>query len=213
MSPFSASYAITKPFVVSSPKQLQIIAWPGREEIIDVVALIGPCRITELASVVGRSRNSLYYHVRALRDAGLLLETHRSGEGTKTTAYYDVPGRPLSVRFDLSTPSRRRAVLALARTRIRCGARGFEQACKPGAVTLEGPRRDLRVTHLKGWLSDQELEETNRLLERLVELVGTTERGATMSRKSYEFTFVLAPVDSAARQDERLTGSDKADKR
>ena len=72
---------MTKPFVVSSPKQLQIIAWPGREEIIDVVALIGPCRITELAGVVGRSRNSLYYHVRALRDTGLLLETHRSGEG------------------------------------------------------------------------------------------------------------------------------------
>jgi FAD synthase len=49
------------------------------------------------------------------------------------------------------------------------------------------------VTHLKGWLSDKELEETNRLLERLVELVGTTERGATKGRKSYEVTFVLAP--------------------
>jgi DNA-binding transcriptional ArsR family regulator len=191
---------MTNPFVVSSPKQLQVIASPGREEIIDMVALIGPCRITELASVVGRSRNSLYYHVRALRDAGLLLETHRSGEGVRTTAYYDVPGRPLSVRFDLSTPSRRRAVLTLARTRIRSAARGFERACKPGVVTLKGPRQDLRVTHLKGWLSDNELEETNRLLERLVELVGSTERGATKKRKSYEITFVLAPVNTAARQ-------------
>lgn len=194
---------MTRPFVVSSPKQLQIIATPGREEIVDVVALIGPCRITELARVVGRSRNSLYYHVRALRDAGLLLKTDRSGEGTKTTAYYDVPGRPFSVRFDLSTPSRRSAVFALARTRIRSAARGFGRACKSGAVTLSGPRRDLRVTHLKGWLSDKDLEKTNRLLERLVELVGTTERRAAKGRASYELTFVLAPRGDRSRAPER----------
>jgi DNA-binding transcriptional ArsR family regulator len=191
---------MTKPFVVSSPKQLQVIASPGREEIIDVVGLIGPCRITDLAAMIGRSRNSLYYHVRALRDCGLLLETHRTGEGTKPTAYYDVPGRPLSVRFDLSTPGRRRAVLALARTRIRSAARGFERACRPEAATLEGPRRDLRVTHMKGWLAEEELEEANRLLERLIELVGATEPGAKQGRKSYELTFVLAPVVAGAAE-------------
>ena len=158
------------------------------------------CQIIVSAGSNCTRSNSLYYHVRALPDAGLLLDTHRSGEGIRTTAYYDVPGRPLSVRFDLITPSRRRAVLTLARTRIRSAARGFERACKPGVVTLEGPRRDLRVTHLKGWLSDKELEETNRLLERLVELVGNSERGATKGRKSYEVTFVLAPVDAAVRQ-------------
>jgi hypothetical protein len=141
------------------------------------------CQIIVSAGSNCTRSNSLYYHVRALPDAGLLLETHRSGEGIRITAYYDVPGRPLSVRFDLSTPSRPRAVLTLARTRIRSAARGFERACKPGVVTLEGPRRDLRVTHLKGWLSDKELEETNRLLERLVELVGNSERGATKGRR------------------------------
>jgi predicted transcriptional regulator len=185
---------MSKPFLVTSAKQLQVIASPGREEIVDMVALIGPCSITELAGALGRSRNSLYYHVRALRDCGLLVETQCSGEGKKTTAYYDPPGRPLAVHFDLSTKDRKRAVVALARARIRSAARGFERACRPGAVTVEGPHRNLWATHLKGWLSDEELKEVNELFARLIHLIGRSGRESVPAKRSYEFTFVLAPI-------------------
>jgi len=185
---------MAKPFLVTSAKQLQVIASPGREEIVDVVALIGPCSITELAGALGRSRNSLYYHVRALRDSGLLVETQRSGGGKKATAYYDPPGRPVAVHFDLSTKERKRAVVALARARIRSAARGFERACRPGAVTVDGSRRNLWATHLKGWLSDEELEEANLLFARLVHLVGRSGPDSVQRKRSYELTFVLAPI-------------------
>jgi DNA-binding transcriptional ArsR family regulator len=185
---------VTKPFLVTSAKQLQVIASPGREEIMDVVSLIGPCSITELAGALGRSRNSLYYHVRALRDCGLLVETQRSREGQKRTAYYDPSGRPLAVHFDLSTKDRKRAVIALARARIRSAARGFERACRPGAVLVEGSRRNLWATHLKGWLSDEELEEANELFARLIHLIGRSARESVQAKRSYEFTFVLAPI-------------------
>jgi DNA-binding transcriptional ArsR family regulator len=185
---------MSKPFLITSAKQLQVLASPGREEIVDVVALIGPCSITELAAVLGRSRNSLYYHVRALRDCGLLIEMRRSGEGKKMTAYYDPPGRPFAVHFDLSTKERKRAVVALARARIRTAARGFERACRPGAVKVDGPYRDLWATHLKGWLSDEELKEANELFARLIHLIGRSARKSVQDKKSYEFTFVLAPI-------------------
>jgi len=186
---------MNQPFVVSSPQQLQVIASPGREEIVDAVALLGPCTITELAGFLARSRNALYYHVRALRDCGLLLETRRAGEGKRTTAYYDTPGRPLSVRFDLDAEPGRQAVMALVRARLRLALKGFLRACRPGAATTEGPRRNLWATHLKGWLSDAELEEANRLFSRLIELVGAPDRAADESRKPYEFSFVLAPIE------------------
>ena len=184
---------MAKPFVIESAEQLEVIASPGREDIHDAVALIGPCSIPELARVLRRSRNSLYYHVKALRDCGLLIETHRSGEGTRPTAYYDVPGRPCSVSFDLSTEARRQAVLSLATARMRTAVRGFERACQPGAATVEGPRRDLWATHLKGWLSDTELEEANRLLARLIELVGALAAEEVPGKRAYEFSFVLCP--------------------
>jgi DNA-binding transcriptional ArsR family regulator len=185
---------MTKPFLVTSAKQLRVITSPGREEIVDVVALIGPCNITELAVALGRSRNSLYYHVRALRDCGLLLETRRSGEGKKTTAYYDPPGRPLAVHFDLSTKERKQAVVALARARIRSAARGFERACRPGEVQVDGSHRNLWATHLKGWLSAEELKEANELFARLIHLIGRSGGESVQAKRSYEFTVVFAPI-------------------
>ena len=185
---------MSRPFLVTSARQLQVIASPGREEIVDVVALIGPCSITELAAALGRSRNSLYYHIRALRDCGLLVETLRSGEGKKATAYYDPPGRPFAVHFDLSTKQRKSAVVALARARIRSAARGFERACRPGAVQIDGPHRNLWATRLKGWLSNEELKEANELFARLIHLIGRSGRESVQAKRSYEFTFVLAPI-------------------
>jgi len=184
---------MAKPFVVSSPEQLEVYASPGREAIMDTVALIGPCSIPELARALRRTRHALYYHVRALRDAGLLLETRRSGGGTRTTAFYDVPGRPVSVSFDLSTPARNAAVVGLARARLRTAAKGFERACRSGAVTTEGPRRDLWATHLKGWLSDADLEEANALLARLIELIGAEAASDVAGKRAYEFSFALYP--------------------
>jgi DNA-binding transcriptional ArsR family regulator len=185
---------MTKPYVITTVKQLLSIASPGRDDLIDAIGILGPCTITELARFVGRSRNALYYHVKSLRSAGLLLESHRSGEGTKQTAYYDLPGRPMVVRFDLSTARSMKAVLALARMRLRSASRGFERACRPDIATVTGPRRNLWVSRWKGWLSTQELEEANAHLIRLIELLQHKAGPASAGRKLHECTFVLAPV-------------------
>lgn len=186
-----------QPYVVKSNRQLLAISSPGREEIIDAVGLIGPCTVPELARFLGRSRHVLYYHVRALQACGLLLKSRQSGGGTKSTSSYDIPGRPLSVHFDLGTQRTRRAVVALARSRLNSAMRGFLRACDPDVGITDGPRRNLWVTHWKGHLSARELAEFNRHLARLIDMLrrGTEQKGAR--RTAYEFTFALAPVVSA----------------
>jgi predicted transcriptional regulator len=186
--------SMNRPYIVTSLEQLLAIASPGREDIIDAVGVIGPCTVPELARFVGRSRHALYYHVRALRDSGLLLETHHSGEGKRTTARYDLPGRPLSVRYDLSTERARRAVIALARTRLRSAARGFVRACHRDVATIDGPQRNLWVARWKGWLSDQELQEANKLLTQLINLLQHHAGASNARRRCHEFTFALAPI-------------------
>lgn len=185
---------IRRPYEVTSAKQLQAVIPPGREDVIDAVGAIGPCSVTELARFLGRPRHALYYHVRALRDSGLLLETLHSGEGKKTTARYDLPGRPFSVRYDLDSEKTRRAILALGKTRLRSATRGFVRACDPTIAKIEGPRRNLWVTRIKGWLSDQELEEVNRHLRRLIDLMYQDAGRPGTARKCHELTFVLAPI-------------------
>jgi predicted transcriptional regulator len=198
---------MSKPFFITSVRQLLVIASPGREDLVDAVGVLGPCTITELARFVGRSRNGLYYQVKALRDCGLLLESRRSGEGKKATAYYDVPGRPMVVRFNLGTERTRKAVIALARIRLRSAARGFVRACRPDVATVEGPTRNLWVARWKGWLSNRELEEANTHLERLIELLRHRAGAVSAKRKLHEFTFALAPVVPAGRKPTSGMGS------
>lgn len=182
-----------RPYVVTSYRQVVALAALGREDIIDAAAVLGPCSISDMARFLGRSRNSLYYHVRALRDCGLLIETMVQGSGMKPTAHYDLPGRPILVRYDLGSERSRRAVIRLGRSRFRSGQRGFVRACSSDSAVVEGPRRNLWVAHWKGWLTRRDLEKANRLLHQLVE-VFTRSTADGDSRSAYELTFAVAPV-------------------
>jgi DNA-binding transcriptional ArsR family regulator len=184
----------TRPYVVKSHKQLLALASPGREDITDAVAVLGPCGVSELARFLGRSRHALYYHVRVLRDCGLLVETHVEGKGVKPTAHYDLPGRPILVRYDLSSPKTRRAVIALGRARFRSGQRGFVRACASNDPVVEGRRRNLWVAHWKGWLTVSDLEKANRLLTELVDVFTPSVDDSRRARSPYELTFAVAPV-------------------
>jgi hypothetical protein len=180
-------------YYVTELKQLLVLATPGREDIIDAVAILGPSTVPDLAQFLGRSRNALYYHVRALRDSGLLLESEMQRDGVKKTLQYDLPGRPVIVKYNLSTPRSRRAVMKLGRLRFRSGERGFVRACQRDHAVVEGPHRNLWVAHWKGWLTDKDLTEANRLLLQLVDLFrhGADAPG---DRKPLELTFAIAPV-------------------
>jgi len=178
------------PFTVNSPDQLQVIASPGRDEILDAAGVIGPCTVGELAHFLGRSRHALYYHVRALKECGLLLEARSPGR--KGAVAYETPGRPLIVRFDLSSERARQAVLSIAKARLRSAARGFVRACNREIAVVEGPRRNLWATRWTGTLTDHSLKEANRLLARLISLFKP--RRSPKAANVFELTFVMVPM-------------------
>lgn len=182
-----------RPFIVSSPRQLEVMASPGRDEILDAAGVIGPCTVGELARFLGRSRHALYYHVRALKQCGLLREAQSAGAGGRVIVRYETPGRPLVARFDLSTPRARRAVLDLAAARLRSASRGFVRACQQQTAVVEGPRRNLWATRWAGALTPQALEEANRLFARLIALF-RPRRSKRTDEAVFELTFVLAPT-------------------
>lgn len=184
----------SQPYYVTSLKQLLALASPGREDIIDAVGVLGPCSVPEIAKFVGRPRNALYYHITALRDRGLLIETSIQRDGIKTTSLYDLPGRPMIVRYDLTSPRIRSAVVQLGRRRFRTGERGFVRACKSDIPVTHGPMRNLWVSHWKGWLSDAQLREANVLFNKLVDLYGRAGDADMGGRTPLEITFAIAPV-------------------
>ena len=190
-------------YVVRRQDQLLTLASPGREDIIDAVTMRGPCGVSEIASFLGRSRHSLYYHVRAMRDCGLLVETMVSGKGAKPTAHYDLPGRPFVLRYDLSSAKTRRAVVAIMKARFRAGQRGAIRAASSDNAVVTGPRRNLWVSHWKGWLTEKDLEKANRLLAQLVDVFTPPAGEPTKKRAPYELTFAVSPVIPADSRKKR----------
>jgi hypothetical protein len=161
--------------------------------MLDAVGVIGPCTVGDLALFLGRSRHSLYYHVRALKECGLLRTAGGSKRRGKVIPTYVTPGRPHIVRFDLRTPRARKAVLALAAARLRSAGRGFVRACREQIAVVEGPRRNLWATRWTGTLTPSALEEANRHFARLIELFKSRRSGAP-DEPVFELTFVLAPT-------------------
>ncbi|MBC7791227.1 MAG: helix-turn-helix transcriptional regulator [Anaerolineae bacterium] len=182
-----------KPFYIRELAQMRAIISPARDEILDAVAANGPCTVTGLGEFLGRKPDSLYHHIRVLRKVGLLLETFSTNFQGRATAVYDVPGRPIFLRYDLRDPRKVRAVTAYAGSAVRIAHRRFAQGFKSGHPVVSGTARNLWAARWRGWLTMTELRESNVLLNRLVELHRTGGSRGSGEARLYDFTYVVSP--------------------
>jgi hypothetical protein len=82
---------------------------------------------------------------------------------------------------------------------LRIASRDFAAAIASPDAVVDGPRRELWAARGKGWVSAADLEELNRLLQRLADMLRQPRRGA--DDRLISLCFVLAPV--AARPKRR----------
>jgi DNA-binding transcriptional ArsR family regulator len=185
-------------FVIRQKKQVAALASPVRQEIVDAVAAAGPCTMAKLGELLGRRADTLYYHVAALAKVGLLVETGRERTGKRFGAVYDVPGRPMRIDYEAAGSE---AVTRVVRSAIRLGARDFTRAMANGECVASGETRNLWGGRVKGWVTDKELPEINRLIGRLTELIqrGKPREGA----RAQSLTYVLTPVAGKKKTDRK----------
>src|SRR5262245_47733719 len=83
------------------------LASPVRQEIIDTLEALGGATIAELAGALGRPADGLYYHVRRLVRAGLLV-------GAGSPEVYRTP-RTLRLDYRRDVPAIRRVIASMLR--------------------------------------------------------------------------------------------------
>lgn len=183
-----------KPYYIRDLAQMRAVISPARDEILDAVAANGPCTVMWLGAFLGRKPDSLYHHVRVLRRVGLLLETLSPNSQGRATAVYDVPGRPIFLRYELGDPRKVRAVTAYGGSALRIAHRRFAQGFKSDHAVVRGPARNLWAARWRGWLTQTELGKANILLTRLAALArgGGSQRGG--GAHLYDITWVLSPA-------------------
>jgi DNA-binding transcriptional ArsR family regulator len=183
-----------KPFFISDLAQMRAIISPARDEILDAISANGPSTVADLGLFLGRKPDSLYHHLRVLRDVGLLIESDSRNSQGRATALYDVPGRPMLLRYDLGDSRKVRAVKDYAASALRITNRRFSQSFNSDEAVVKGPDRNLWAARWRGWLTKQELAEANRLLRRLVDLHRAGGSRGHGEARLYDFTYVVSPA-------------------
>lgn len=184
-------------FPVRERAQIEALASPARQEVADGLQAIGPCSIADLADLLGRAPDSLYYHVRKLEKVGLVVARGTRETGRRTEALYDVPGR-LALDTEPRTKRERGALLGVVGAALRIGERDYRAALESGrAIHGRGPDRNAWGGRVKGWLAPREVAEVRRHVEALSEILarGRKRPGANL----YAAAFVLAPLAPTAR--------------
>lgn len=177
---------------IDDPDLITVLVSPVRQEIVDTLAALGcVASAAELAEQLGRHADGLYYHLKILCDAKLIVEIDRDAKGERRYQLAGSTCEPLRLAYRTDSARHVAALRKFAHGLLQVAESDFSDALDTEGVVLEGPDRQLWAARNKGWLSTAELQEANQLLERLCELMSrprTAERDQLLS-----CVFALAP--------------------
>ena len=196
-----AEAPVTRGGSIRGASAIAALASPVRQEIVDTVeALGGVATIAELAARLGRPADGLYYHVRRLAAAGLLVrEDGTTAERFRTPA----PGRGLALDYRPDDPRNAAAIRRVIGGMLRIARRDFDAGLAIPGVVAHGPRRALWAGRGKGWVTPEELGELNALAARATAILRHPR--APGRDRLVSFCFVLAPIAPRAARRGRAT--------
>ena len=186
-----------KPYRIRRRDQMVALASPVRQEMIDALQAGGPCSISELAGLLGRAPDALYYHVRKLEDVGLMVPHGQVKAGRRDAAVYDLPGRPMTIDPKAIDRKTRPIMLKSGAAMMRSAERDLKDALESGEPFGAGKRRHVWAGRTKGWLTASELAEVNIHLQAVVDLFSKSQR--RRGSRLHTFTYVLTPVETRER--------------
>jgi len=185
------------PYIVSTKKQLAALGSGARQEIVDVLANTGAVSVAELATAMGRPADALYYHLRVLQQAGLVVHAGYRGRGKHREELIAAVSPDLRLPYEFGEDGNGAEIGAIVASMLRLSVRDFDAAFEAGEAETSGPGRELLAMRKVGWLTAHDVAEANRAIADLAKL---TEKPTGRGRL-YAVTVVLTPLDRAVRGD------------
>lgn len=185
---------------ISDPAQIDALASPIRQRILDRVEAIGPCSVAELAEALGRRPDALYYHVRLLTRLGLLAEVGSRCTVTSPESLFDLAHRRWHIAYAPEDPAIAAALRKLTRQMLRQAERDFDEGLDAADARGRGPERNLWSLRLEAHLTAAEQRELVAHLEAIVALLRKPKR--TRRGRLTALTFLLSPIFDGSRDSE-----------
>ena len=180
-----------RPYAIRRRDQVEALVSAVRQEVIDTLQAAGPQSAAELARLMGRPADALYYHLRRLVTVGLLVPHGERRRGRRTEVVYDLVGYPLRLDYPRGRDGRTPPTVRLVAAMLRTAERDFRRGLESHRAVVDGAERTLWATRRHAWLTPAERRRVNRALGELLALLGRSrrpDRGELCT-----LTFVLAP--------------------
>ena len=178
--------------IIDEPALIEVLASPVRQEIVDTLAALGgQVSAAELALQLGKHVDGLYYHLKVLCRAGLVVESENDEDEARRYALPGSSTRALRLAYRTGSAQDKQALRKFSRGLLKVAQEDFDAALDIPGIVTSGDARQLWAARNKAWLSPAEVVEVNALLQRLCELMiqpRSPERDQILS-----CTFVLAP--------------------
>ena len=182
-------------FVVERPDAIRLLASPLRQAIVDSIVADGETTANALSAVIRRPADRLYYHLRLLEKAGLVRSRESRATNGRTERFFDVPDRPLYLRYDPASSANRSAVRSVVRSMVRAALHDFARGFERKGVSTWGPRRELWAGRVQGHLTTRDLEVVNAVMQCLIDRIVASRRHDPASGKAYQLTWLLSPME------------------
>jgi hypothetical protein len=177
--------------VIRARGQVAALESAVRQEVIDVIQAAGPCSAAEVATLMGRPADALYYHIRKLQAVGLLVTVENRRANGRDQAVYDLVGHPLVLHFPAGRAADEHPLHGVVRAMARTGERDVRSALGTREARQDSPTRNLWAGRRHAWLTPADLRRVNALID---ELVATMTKARDPARGELcTLTLLLAP--------------------
>jgi predicted transcriptional regulator len=191
---------MNKPYPITELEQFKALTSPVRGEILDIVNLMGPLSITEVAAYTGRPIDSLYYHVRRLVKVGLLVNVAKRKAKRQMEATYDLPGRPMFLQYVPSQLKHVENVIKSIGTMLRVTERNFRNAFEKDLVRVSGRRRNVDHVLVLGWYTEEEIQEIRLQIREIIKKFHSSARHRKKTSELFALTTILTPLEVKRRR-------------
>jgi DNA-binding transcriptional ArsR family regulator len=161
----------------------------------DALAETGAASVAELASILGRAPDGLYYHLRILEKAGLATSVRRQLSGRKTELVYRSIARRMAIDLEAMRRSGNQTVCAIVGSMLRLGARDYRRAFGHHETVLAGPGRELMAKRTTVWLKPAQVRATINSIEQLDRDMS----GSPKTGRLYAITVLFTPLKTSSR--------------
>jgi predicted ArsR family transcriptional regulator len=167
-------------------EQMLCLTSPVRNQLYAHLRARGQATVAELAKDMGRSPESVHYHVKELLKAGLITEAFRRPAPRKPEVVYESAAKNISLPKPDETPELRAASMHMVLSGLKVVAKGYRNA-----LLQENPRAR-RYTHVLRTvvtLSEKDAEEFIQRLEDAVRFATehSTEEGVELQCSTVVF--------------------------